>query len=322
MQNSRVDPSNNRMRLAKASTWISLMLVFLSVGCVSKPDPLLQRIRARGTLIVLTRNAPTTYYIGRDDRPQGPEFALATAYAKSLGVKPKFVIKDSITDLMQAMAKGEGDMIAAGMVRTPKREKHFDFGPTYQTVTEQVVCRRGGPSPSSIDDLSSINLKVVADSSYVSRLKALKVNHPNLHWTVNRTEGTEQLLREVWSGKLGCTVADSDIIAINRRYFPNLVVALDLSKPQKLAWVLPKGANSLQDSMQSWLAGYRKSGALKNVMYHYYGLAKVFDYVDTRTYVRKIQKVYPRYAPLFIKAASKHDLPPLVLAAQAYQESH
>lgn len=301
--------------------WVLPALLALALGCAAKPDPL-QRIKTRGTLIVLTRNAPTTYYIGRDDRPQGPEYALVSAYAKSLGVKPQFVIKSSISELLHAMARGEGDLIAAGMTPTAARQAKFDFGPVYQKVRQQVVCRRGGPSPGSVDALAGVALEVVGDSSYVARLKALKHDHPGLHWTVDDRAGTEQLLRKVWSGKLDCTVADSDIVSINRRYFPNLVVAFNLTPAQPLAWVLPQGAGKLKASMQSWLARFRQDGGLQHVMTHYYGLARVFDYVDTRAYVRKIQDVYPTYAPVFAKAADTYGLPPLVLAAQAYQESH
>jgi membrane-bound lytic murein transglycosylase F len=291
------------------------------LGCAPKPGQL-DHIRERGTLIVLTRNAPTTYYIGRDDKPEGPEYELVRAYARSIGVKPKFVIKNSVSELLHALADGKGDMIAAGLTQTPGRSEHFDFGPVYQQVRQQVVCRRGGPSPDSVADLADINLEVVADSSYVARLEALRKDHPKLHWQVNKSDGTELLLREVWRGQLDCTVADSDIVAINRRYFPNLVVAFDLTQPQSLAWVLPDGSKKLRASMQAWLKGYRKRGVLKHLMTRYYAHAQVFDYVDTRAYVRKIQKVYPRYQELFDTAADTYNVPPLILAAQSYQESH
>jgi membrane-bound lytic murein transglycosylase F len=47
-----------------------------------------------------------------------------------------------------------------------------------------------------------------------------------------------------------------------------------------------------------------------------------FDYVDMRTFVRRIKSRLPKLAPLFEKAAEKYDIPSTLLAAQAYQESH
>ena len=291
-------------------------------ACSRANDARLKAIEADGTLVVLTRNAPTTYYIGNDDKPTGPEYQMATAFAKSIGVKAKFVMEDSVADMLHALAAGKGDIVAGGITRTRQREKTFAFGPGYQSVTQQVVCRRGGKQADSVAGLSRVDLEVVADSSYIERLKALRAKHPGLHWKVAPEADTEELLRRVWKGRLDCTVADSDIVDINRRFFPNLVVTFNLSRPQELAWVLPRGADGLHAAVGAWFAKYRARGALHNLMQRYYAHAKVFDYVDLRTYVRRIKSRYPRYRNLFRKAAKAHGLPPLVLAAQAYQESH
>ncbi len=300
-----------------------LAVATLMLGACSRQDDAhLKAIKASGTLVVLTRNAPTTYYIGNDDKPTGPEYEMAEAFAKSIGVKARFVIMDSVADMLHALAHGKGDLVAGGITRTRVREKSFGFGPPYQTVTQQVVCRRGGNQADDIKQLSDVDLEVIADSSYNERLEALRADHPGLHWKVAKNADTEELLRRIWRGKLDCTVADSDIVDINRRFFPNLVVTFNLSRPQKLAWVLPRGAEGLRDALEDWFGRYVGQGKLHRLMQHYYAHVKVFDYVDVRTYVRRIKTRYPRYRKIFRKAAEAHDLPPLVLAAQAYQESH
>ena len=313
------DMIQNRRCIGKAVVACGLLAL---AACSGGSGPVLKRIKARGTLVVLTRNAPTTYYIGNEGRPTGPEYQMVIAFAKSLGVKPKFVVKDSVAELLHALADGEGDMVAAGITRTNERSRDFGFGPDYQQVTQQVVCRRGGPRPDSVSGLKAVSIEVIADSSYVERLQALQKKYPGLHWETAADTSTETLLREVWRGKLDCTVADSDIVAINRRYFPNLVVAFDLGKPQHLAWVVPHGAGGLETAMRRWLAQYRARGELTAMRQRYYGHVKVFDYVDLRAFNRKIKSTWPKYQPIFAKAADTHDLPPLILAAQSYQESH
>lgn len=302
--------------------FFALCSMFVLAACSGHDDARLRAIKANGTLVVLTRNAPTTYYINHDNKPAGPEYDMVIAFAKSIGVKPKFVIKDSVAGMLHALAHGEGDMVAGGITRTSKRAKAFAFGPTYQTVTQQVVCRRRGKQADSIKELSGVDFRVISDSSYVERLKSLQAKYPGLHWKETSTDDTEELLRQVWKGIIDCTAADSDIVAINRRFFPNLVITFDLSKPQSLAWVIPKNSHGLQEAMQDWLEQYRASGKLTRLMQRYYAHVQVFDYVDIRTYVRRIKSRYPRYAPLFREAARAHGLPPVVLAAQAYQESH
>ncbi|MDN5864733.1 MAG: membrane-bound lytic murein transglycosylase MltF [Gammaproteobacteria bacterium] len=282
----------------------------------------LEAIKDRGTLVVLTRNAPTTYYIDNRGQATGPEYQMAVAFADYLGVKPKFVVKDSVSDLLYALAHGQGDMIAGGITRTAKRLEHFDFGPVYHTVTQEVVCGSGS-NPDSVDELHSFHLKVIADSSYVQRLKQLKEKYAKLHWTTTHTMNTEALLRQVWAGQLDCTVADSTIVAINRRYFPNLDAEFAISEPQPLAWVIPEhGAQSLREAMKQWLHEYKSSGALENLMERYYSHVQIFDFVGVRAFKRKIESAWPKYRSVFHEAAEQNDLPPLILAAMAYQESH
>lgn len=292
-------------------------------ACSEHAGKALAAIKAKGVLTVLTRNAPTTYYIGRDGQPTGPEYEMASAFAASIGVPAKFVVENSVETLLHDLAAGKGDLVAAGITRTAARARRFVFAPSYQRVTQQVVCRRGGRVPKDAAALSGVSLRVIPDSSYVERLKVLKETRPHLRWQLaGAAADTESLLRAVWRGHVDCTVADSDIVAVNRRYFPNLAVAFDLSRPQPLAWVMRSGQGGLAAAVARWLKKYRRHGRLANVMQHYYGYVKVFDYVDIRAYVRKIENVFPKYWPIFRRAADRHDVPPLVLAAQAYQESH
>lgn len=296
--------------------------VAVCAACSPHKPGRLAAIKARGTLVVITRNAPTTYYIGREDEPAGPEYDMASAFAGSLGVKVRFVVEDSVGEMLQALAAGKGDIVAGGITRTHIRSGEFDFGPAYQTVRQQIVCRRNGPRPAVIPDLGKLDLEVIADSSYVERLEALRKQFPKLSWKTVPDVGTETLLRRVWAGKIDCTVADSDIVAINRRYFPNLKVAFDLTGPQSLAWVLPPKADALRAAIRQWFARYRAHGDLADVMDRYYAHVRVFDYVDLRTYIRRIRSRYPRYRKWFRTAGKAHGIPPLILAAQAYQESH
>lgn len=303
-------------------TLLSALCAF-SAACSGAYSPnSLQAIQARGTLVILTRNAPTTYYIGSRGKPTGPEYRMAAAFAEYIGVEPKFVVKESVSDLLAALARGRGDMIAGGITRTARREKHFDFGPTYQTVTQQIVCGRG-VSPDNVAELQSVELKVIADSSYVMRLRELKKTHPGLHWTTTNKTNTEGLLRQVWTGKLDCTVADSTIVEINRRYFPNLDAEFAISEPQPLAWVIPEhGAESLREAMQKWFGQYKSSGSLDAMLNRYYSFIPIFDFVGVRAFKRKIEHVWPKYKSAFYEAARENGLPPLILAAQSYQESH
>jgi len=304
--------------------------VLLLTACDTGPDNpeqaeprSLAEIKDSGKLVVLTRNAPTTWYIGRDGKPAGPEYELVQAFADHLGVKAKFKRRSSLTAILDSLERGEGDLAAAGLTATEKRRERFRFGPAYQEVTQQVVCRRNHVRPDSVSDLVGLDLRVAADSSYVQRLRALKADgHPELTWQTTADRDTEALLRQVWEREIDCTVADSTIVDINRRYFPELTAPFNLSSAQHLAWALPGPSAELEEAIADWLERFRANGRLANLKEKYYGFFRVFDYVDTRTYIRRIDQRFPQFRGYFRRAAKKHDIPFPLLAAQGYQESH
>ena len=283
----------------------------------------LAEIRDSGTIVVLTRNAPTTWYINRHNNDAGPEHELVSDFAESLGVEVEYQIEPTVSAVLKSLQKGEGDMAAAGMTITSTREKRFRFGPSYQTVTQQVVCRRDRVQPEAIDDLVGLDITVIADSSYSARLAEVRAQQqPDLEWSETESATTEQLLYQVWQGKIDCTVADSNIVDINRRYYPELIAPFNLSREQQLGWVMPESAGKLEQAVEDWLEQYREQDLLAAWHDHFYGYFEIFDFVDIRAYVRRIDKRFPKYRDYFRKAAEKHDLPFTLLAAQGYQESH
>ena len=220
------------------------------------------------------------------------------------------------------MNEGEGDLAAAGLTHTKERSKRFSFGPTYQMVAQQLVCRRGGKRPKKFEDLVGISIKVPVHSSYVEQLKKLKNSHPELQWQEAENTDTEALLEDVWLKKIDCTVADANIVAIKRRYYPELSVRFNMSEPEPLAWLIPNSANTLENELKDWFNAYMDSGKLGEVMHRYYGYIERFDYVEVRAYQRKIKSDLPKYKKVFQNAAKNYNVVWTLLAAQAYQESH
>jgi len=309
---------NSRHRVLSVFAIAFIILILVSFP---KNTERLEKIKADGELVILTRNAATTYYESREGY-SGIEYEMATAFAEHLGVKAKFVIKDDVSALLESLRGGKADIVAAGLTSTKERSEQFLFGPTYQMVSHQVVCRRGGKRPKTPEDLVDINIHVPVGSSYINQLQKLKEDNEDMKWQEVDNTDTEALLENVWLKKTDGTVADDNIVAINRRYFPELSVRFNLSEPEPLTWVLPKNADGLQDELEDWFDNYSDSGELENVMHRYYGYIEGFDYVDARAFQRKIKSHLPKYKTTFKQAAKKYNLSWTLLAAQAYQESH
>ena len=283
----------------------------------------LKEILQRGEMVVLTRNAPTTYYEAQNGQYAGLEYDLVSAYAEHLGVKLRFVIKDTQEAVLASLDQGEADFAAAGLSITPQRSIKYLFGPSYQSVHQQVVCRRNHNGiPEFIDELQGREIRIPSETSYAERLQQLQNEHPRLHWQQDSEADTELLLWRVWKRELDCTVSDSHILALSQRYYPELTPAFELNDYAQLAWVLPDNARYLQADMNKWQEQYIHTGGLNDLMERYYGHLEAFDYVDSRRFRNAILRVLPKYRRWFKQAAQQYGLDWTLLAALAYQESH
>lgn len=272
---------------------------------------------------VLTRNAPTTYFFAADGTQAGFEFDLMNAFAKERNYKLNFIVKHSIKEVIEALEKGEGDIAAAGLTRTDLRSQEFLITPGYYDVQEQIVCGYG-KKPSSVDDLEKYSIQIIKKSSYVESMQALKKRYPLLTWSEDEGYTTEHIFDKIDKKKIDCTVADSNIIAINRRYFPHLHVAFPVSETRTLAWMLPKASSSFQlsNEITQWILKFKESKKYAQIKDRYFAHTEFFDYVDISVYHKRIKTVLPKYIDSFKRAGKKYGLDWRLLAAQAYQESH
>lgn len=282
---------------------------------------LLEQIKSNGELIVVTRNSQTSYYEGADG-PAGIEYELAKMFANKLGVKLKLIVPESLNDILDDLNKGLAQIAAAGLTVTKERKKHFQFGPAYQKVTEQLVYNTDHQRPRSLSSLHG-QLEVVANSSHADRLHYLKKMIPKLSWKEDKNTDTEELLQLVSDGMIDYTIADSNQVALDQRYLLNIRVAFAISKPEPLAWALQKSTdNSLLLAVQKFFQQIKKNGELTRLIERNYGHVKEFDYVGAKIFQRHIQTRLPTYLKMFKAAAKKYHIDWRLLAAIGYQESH
>ena len=298
-----------------------ILLTALLPGC-SIPDPLVEQVKAKGELVVITRNSPTTYYEDKDTY-KGLEYELVTRFADSLGVKVRWIIPKNQQDILPMVARGEADFAAAGLTATRNRKTRVKFTPGYQRITQQLVYRGGSWRPRSLDDMAGKSLEVMAGSHHEETLLALKQKHPKLQWETEHQTDSEELLHLVKEQVIDYTVADSNVVALSRRFYPELRVAMDLTEPESLAWAFPHAEDkSLFNAARGFLEESKSDGTLDQLIERYYGHVDNLGFVDTRTFRRHIVKRLPKYITYFKEAAEDTGIDWQLLAAIGYQESH
>jgi len=298
-----------------------IMFTLFIAACDLFPQSRLDRVKDEGVLKVLTRNSATTYYEGPHG-PAGLEYDLVAGFAEYLGVKLKLETPETLSQVLHMIQAGEADIAAAGLTVTDERRALFNFSTSYQRITPQLVYRVGTRPPKNLDALHG-SLEVVADSSHAERLRSLQEKHPELSFQKTSELDSEELLSLVWEQVIDYTVADSNEVAISRRFYPELRVAFDISSPEALAWAFPSGEDrSLIEKADEFLNRLKENGQLDRLLKRYYAYVSDFDYVGTRRYMKHIDQRLPRYQAWFEQAGKDTGVDWRLLAAIGYQESH
>ncbi len=301
--------------------FLLLLIPFFLSACYEPPDRL-ERIQSIGQMKVLTRNSPSIYYQG----PLCPtcfEYELVKRFSDKLGVKLKVLVEPNARELLHQLDKHKGDFAAAKLLITPQRQSKYLFTVPYHKVTYQLVYRSGTRRPKKLAQIPRLSIEISSDDSLISVLQNLKKKYPKLKWTVNPTASPEDLMQLVNEGLVDFTIASSDEIKLNRRYYPELRLAFDINKPQDIAWAFEKTDDlSLYNAANNFLKQQKKSGALEALREQHFGYIKSFDYVGTRFFQRHIITRLPKFQPWFEKAGKDNKMDWTLLAAISYQESH
>jgi membrane-bound lytic murein transglycosylase F len=301
---------------------VSLFALSLS-GCQidAQETSQLEQIKKRGVLRIGTLNNQLSYYIGPDG-PTGLEYELAERFAKEIGVKLEIKPAYRLSGLFPALESGQVDIVAAGISQSQERLTQFRSGPAYYYVSQQVVYKNGTTRPRNLEQLIELDapVSVVADSHLESTLNEIRKSQPTLN-VISSDADTYDLLKQVSTGDIQFTVANSVDLSLAQRVYPNLSVAFDLTEDKPITWYTNKSEDEgLYALMIEFFGHLKQSGELAQLEEKYLGHVTQFDYVDTRAFVRAIDSTLPKWEPLFKKHAGEFDW--RLISAVAYQESH
>lgn len=300
----------------------ALLLALLALGGCDTDQPAITQqahIQARGELRVGTLYHPLYYFL-RNEQEEGLDYELARGFADHLGVGLTMVPVYSLEELFALLDHGRVDILAAGLVGTLVRREHYRFGPALYEVAQTLVYRKGEARPQELEQLNG-TIKVMAGSSQAEWLGHQQEKQPELSWEPLKDTDAEDLLRQVAEGRADYTLVEDTLLARTQRYYPGIDAAFSLPDSQPVSWVMDqRDDDSLLAAMLDYFSGQRENGALARLNEKYFGHIQDFDYVDTRTFLRRADSLLPQYRPLFERHAGQLDW--RLIAAVSYQESH
>ncbi|NIS89150.1 MAG: transporter substrate-binding domain-containing protein, partial [Woeseiaceae bacterium] len=230
--------------------------------------------------------------------------------------------------LVPALVNGQADLIAADLTNTEGRADLVDFSiPLVRDVEEIVVFAPGkGQDVKSLDDLAGKTIYVRKSSSYFEHLTELNDELTGRGLESIRIDPANEWLRSqdildmVNAGLVAATVIDEHKARYWSKVFPDMEVRNELvvNSGGNIVWMFRKNSPQLAAVINAFVRGHRQGTLIGNVLINRY--MENLHWVRNSTAPEAVARLRP-LVEHFISSGEENDLDPLMLAAQAYQES-
>ena len=287
----------------------------------------LKEIKASGYIRVLTRNNDTSFFIYRGHR-MGFDYELGKKLAQRLGIRVDMVITQEWNEMVPALLRGEGDVIAAEVTITPERRTQVLFSEPWGHTRQMVVWKTGTAPIQTVDDLSGKEVHVRDGSIYQATLAQLnqrfaKEGKPLIQLRdVPAGAETESIIASVASGEYPYTVSDELLAALHSTYYPQLVIGPAISEEQELAWAVRPGDTQLKAEIDGLLRELKQKPDFNILKKKYFEAERDFKKERKDEFYASDTGTLSSFDALVIKYSQQHDFDWRLVAAQIYQESH
>lgn len=236
------------------------------------------------------------------------------------------VIPVARNELVTLLEQGRADIAVAGLTVTPERSPRIDFTePVYRGASEVVVSRRASPLVQDPFALAGREVFVRASSSYAASLELLNgtlVASAKAPVTIRYADEhleDEDILELVNTGVIEHTVVDDYKAAVWLNSLPGIrIEQATLRANADLAWGLRRNTPKLKALVDEFVRGHRIGTEFGNILAsRYYGAGSRIGQPLSAAEVARYEAVIG----LFRKYAGRYGFDPLLVAAQAFQES-
>ena len=305
----------------KLALFISITTVIS--GCMQENDERtqLEKIQDAGELHVKTIYGPANYYLD-GNKPTGLEYELLKKFSDYLGVELIIHPYHSLKTMLEAEKTNKKPfaLSAAGLTRTESRIADYRMGPSYYEVKQLLIYRKGSLRPRNLQQVVD-PIYVVKSSSHEEYVQKLQRDYPELNLTYKTLPDEDLLFSNLEEGKIKLAIADDTSLSQHQYYYPHLNKAFVLEDELDVVWLMDKSDDdSFANAVLAFFTLQQISGSMELLQEKYFGHIDTFDFVDTRTFLRRVDSQLPKYEALFREHAGQLDW--RLLAAVSYQESH
>ncbi|WP_160774084.1 transglycosylase SLT domain-containing protein [Stappia sediminis] len=276
----------------------------------------------------------TDYYLDK-----GEEKGLAAEYLREFekhinkgirkeGDKIRVVLLPTQRDaLLSGLVEGYGDIAVADLTITPDRLKIVDFSdPVRTNVRELVVTGPIEKELKGLDDLSNMEIHVRKSSSYFQSLLQINAEleknskQPVKIVAVDEALEDEDLLEMVDAGILPAIVVDDHRAELWEPLYENIWIHKEFAIREEgdIAWAFRKDSPELKKVVNSFISKTHIGTELGNIFARRYS-SNIENIINPKT--EKYLKELDNLVEIFEATGKKYNIDPMLLAAQAFQES-
>ncbi|MEX0883176.1 MAG: transporter substrate-binding domain-containing protein [Cyclobacteriaceae bacterium] len=294
----------------------------------------LETIKEDGVLHAITIYSSTSYFLYKG-MPMGFEYELLSRLADHLDLALEITVAEDIDDLFDMLNNGDGDLIAYGLTVTEPRKKLVDFT-EYHYVTHQALVQRMPDNWRSLPgykidqqvisntlELEDDTVWVRENTSYSQRLQNLQ-DEIGAEIPIEHIEGnipTDEIIRMVVYGEIDRTVADYNIAAINKTYYPILHIDTRISFSQRIAWAVRQNSPDLLQAINDWISQEKKTDDYYVIYNKYFKNRKSFRGRIQSDFYSKNGNRISEYDDIIKANATTIGWDWRFLCSQVYQES-
>lgn len=284
------------------------------------------RIKKTGILKAAVDYNSSNYFIYRG-KPMGFEYEILQALSNELEVKLEIIVSNNIKESLDGLKNHRFDVIAQNLTVTKQRNKEIDFTiPIHQTRQVLVQREKSGKVTdttfiSSVLDLMGKEVHVQKYSAHYQRLINLtEETGLNTEVIADSLFSVEELIAKVAKGEIDYTVCDENIAKLNKFYYPNLDVTLQISFPQNIAWGVRKGTEEWKDFLDKWLTEFKETRKYHHIYYKYFESPRIVERMTSEFNSISGGKI-SKYDGMIKEVANEYNWDWRLISAIIYHES-
>jgi ABC-type amino acid transport substrate-binding protein len=251
--------------------WVgAFVLLVLATSAPAGRARDLDEVETRGTLrvVVWTENLPELFAVKLGSTSTGLEQELLQAFAALHKLKLEVVPVATLDARIPALLKGQGDLVAGGLVDTEQRRKLVDFTAELFPIRHLVLTRKPTPPITTLEQLRATRVGTIKGSSWAEQVAAAEVPPANVDDSYTSASGVIAALKQ---GAVKAVVISAVWAVVEVRKDPELQLGLMLGAPTSVGWAVRKDEPKLRAVLDDYINNVRRTPTWSRLVVKYFG---------------------------------------------------